>query len=61
LVVERSDINILNVPIEKETDKKLTFLKHKGEIRCRVQINVGQKLLLVYVEVTQRYPLGEAW
>jgi hypothetical protein len=31
--VEKSDINILNAPIEKEMEEaKLTFQKHKGEM-----------------------------
>jgi hypothetical protein len=32
LSVEISDINLLNVLIEKEMEVKLTFPKHKGEM-----------------------------
>jgi hypothetical protein len=30
--MEISDINLLNVPIEKGMEEKLTFLKRKGEM-----------------------------
>jgi hypothetical protein len=30
--MEKSDTSLLNVPIEKEMEVKLTFQKHKGEM-----------------------------